>query len=709
MKRLFCILLLAALLLTLCACGRKDEAVQGAELPASVDPKTGEWLGLGGCYRTEPIELPTGAWPAFCRDGELYSMAHKDMGHTQIYRGGQELLLYDGMAQLLSEAEEGFWVQDEEREDQLFIPVLSLYSYSGQLQKTLRLKLPQGAVARGVESAGGFLYLNCSDALRIYDGEGELLAAIPHEEWAGAVLLGGDGRAYYRDQRDSGGGTVSAIDPETGSLRELFSYEKGRLSGGDSEGLFFLILPEGVYRVDAAGETRPLVLWDECQLVSNGLDGIEALDDGRFWLGSMMGTPQLLVPADPSEIKARIMLSLAVLPDQETLDRGGDVSLHYSGVIRSVNAFNAQSQDCCVKLLALSEGGTLSAEQALSRLNARILAGQAPDMLVLEGSLSPFPLIRQGLLRDLREDLETDPDMALEDIVPARAIINDCGGLYVLTDGFSMESRLGLRSRFGEVWGWSFDDYLRIDAETPEGQMVIYNLTRDYFEQMSFCRYLRQAMDWQSCSCDFDNPAFVRVLEACRDMRETPEDPDNMVFGSNLMADGYMATELVMLGDVTALAAETRRIGQPVSVIGWPTPDGSCGTDFGVYKPIGVMEGGAHTQLCWSFLKFLLLNGDSGIPSYRPRMERQLEEARHIDPNAQREIWYTGLTSPISEGEVSQFLELLRRVEHSTLYDETALGILREEAAAFLAGQRSAEEAAARVQSRVSIYMAEQG
>ena len=88
-------------------------------------------------------------------------------------------------------------------------------------------------------------------------------------------------------------------------------------------------------------------------------------------------------------------------------------------------------------------------------------------------------------------------------------------------------------------------------------------------------RYLRRAMDWQAGTCDFESPDFIRLLEACRDMRETPEDPNNMVFGSNLMADGFMATELVMLNRVTDLARSARRVGKPVSVIGFPTPDGS--------------------------------------------------------------------------------------------------------------------------------------
>ena len=53
--------------------------------------------------------------------------------------------------------------------------------------------------------------------------------------------------------------------------------------------------------------------------------------------------------------------------------------------------------------------------------------------------------------------------------------------------------------------------------------------------------------------------------------------------------------------------------------------------------------------------------------------------------------------------------ELLARVEHTTLRDETAMGIVKEEIAAYLAGERSAEETARTIQQRMRIYVAEQG
>ena len=91
MKRAIGILLLLALCLSLCACGAKKEKTEPPQAVGGVDPVTGAWQGLGGCYRTESITLPKGASVRFCREGHIYAMGNPSMGETVVYRDGEEL------------------------------------------------------------------------------------------------------------------------------------------------------------------------------------------------------------------------------------------------------------------------------------------------------------------------------------------------------------------------------------------------------------------------------------------------------------------------------------------------------------------------------------------------------------------------------------------------------------------------------------------
>ena len=63
----------------------------------------------------------------------------------------------------------------------------------------------------------------------------------------------------------------------------------------------------------------------------------------------------------------------------------------------------------------------------------------------------------------------------------------------------------------------------------------------------------------------------------------------------------------------------------------------------------------------------------------------------------------------MSEEQRDALMALLDSAVRSTSYDQVIAGIVHEEAEAYFAGQRSADEVSQRIQRRVELYMAEQG
>ena len=698
MKRLFSLLLCTVLLLSLCACGR-EAAPAAPETVPGVD-ESGAWAGRGGCYSVSLAEVPEGC-DCLVLNGQRYDF-RLDWEKARLLRGGELLWESTDPVYSVSACSEGIWFAGDRREDGLITEQATLVDPEGRVLRELNLSLPPDHFPLGFLERGEKLYLNSSSAVLIYDREGTMLAQIPHAEWTGSLLSGADGKAYFLEEGEHGG-SLSLVNAESGSLDLLFSYPAGTLCSGDGEAPFFLLMPEGIYRLSDSGETSPLVLWQECGLSVNGLMKVLPLEDGSYLLMGV-AEPLLMRPAEPSELRPRVCLRLGVLP-------GEGMSIN-GNLIRQVSAFNARSLDAYVELVDLSEDGTLSEDQALTRLNTQLLAGDGLDMLCFSstGALTPFPYLRKGLLRDLGRDLAEDGELREEDILTAPAIRSDFGGLYLLSGGFSMEARLGLRDRFGDCWGWSFTQFRDMQQSLPGSSLMMYNMTREEFLRQSLSRYIRSAVDWQSGRCDFDNEGFVQLLETCRDLRETPEDPNNMVFGLgwDMLSGGYLATDLCMVASVGALAAYTRNVPQGVSVVGWPTPDGSCGTDLQLGQAIGVLESSVHPAECWAFLKDLLTHSDASLPAYRPLYEQWIEKARSLDENSEPIPYAENLKSPLTEEEIRQLDELIGRIEHCTMSDRTVMDIARQEAAAFLAGDKSAGETAALIQSRVSVYLSEQ-
>ena len=143
--------------------------------------------------------------------------------------------------------------------------------------------------------------------------------------------------------------------------------------------------------------------------------------------------------------------------------------------------------------------------------------------------------------------------------------------------------------------------------------------------------------------------------------------------------------------------------GCELSYIGWPTPDGSCGSDAMLKDSIGIISTGQSTERCWKFIKYMVMNAPNGLdlprmPVYKPLLDAAIKEAHTSD----------SLQVKVTDADADSFYALIDRVENSTLYDTQMLRIISEESQAYFNGDKTAAEAARIIQSKASIYLAEQ-
>lgn len=102
---------------------------------------------------------------------------------------------------------------------------------------------------------------------------------------------------------------------------------------------------------------------------------------------------------------------------------------------------------------------------------------------------------------------------------------------------------------------------------------------------------------------------------------------------------------------------------------------------------------------CWAFLKYLLISGTSqNLPVYAPALDEQLLSAKTDD----------SIPTQLTDEDIQRFRTLVSAIDNITLYDESLFAIVEGEYNAYMNGDRTAEETAARIQSKASIYLAEQ-
>jgi ABC-type glycerol-3-phosphate transport system substrate-binding protein len=418
------------------------------------------------------------------------------------------------------------------------------------------------------------------------------------------------------------------------------------------------------------------------------------LDDGAYLIGDDSGylgyfglrSYYKLYPVAADEIHPKTRIKL--------------VSLNYDRLSSYIVRFNSQSSDCYIdyeNYMLDSYGNFYDTDSMIQRLNTEIISGNIPDMICFSRSVTPEQYAAKGIVVDMKPMIESDPDISLDDIVLAKALETD-GSIYVMDNAFTLQTMLGRADNFANPWGWSLDEYKQLDSQFTDGQMTIYNLTREDFLYELTSRYLRKAVDWSSGSCDFDNDTFKEILQCVLDVRETPEDPDNLVFGGGTarVAAGQQGTKVVLGTAVYSFAQIEQSVDCEMSFIGWPTVDGSCGTNADLTNIVGICNT-ANQQASFEFVKFMLTSvdtDDEALYMYSPKLEEAISKAIAEEKMTQQDA--------------AKLREFISQIEDISIYDSTIMNIIETQCQALLAGDKTVDETAKQIQSKVSLYISEQ-
>jgi hypothetical protein len=283
------------------------------------------------------------------------------------------------------------------------------------------------------------------------------------------------------------------------------------------------------------------------------------------------------------------------------------------------------------------------------------------------------------------------------------------GGLYEIQPRFTLVTMATHASLFPGRESWTYDAVERLAAEHPEYEMFFAGRDRevllDAFLKMATAEYV----DYDRAVCDFENESFRRGLRFVRDLPE-PE--------------GTHAALLISQEDAAGGSFLCRRLLEDEGYVycGFPetSGNGSCfmrlgagGTPYdestGAFIRLGMMAGSEHKDAAWRFLKQLLTRTeqpvDYGIPVLNDTFEKAL--ARSLEIWSGRSKEFDGYEY-FTEGDADRLRELVYGTEKLAHDDAPLLEILNTEARLYFEGAKTLDEAAASIQSRAGLYVAEQ-
>ena len=247
-------------------------------------------------------------------------------------------------------------------------------------------------------------------------------------------------------------------------------------------------------------------------------------------------------------------------------------------------------------------------------------------------------------------------------------------------------------------------------------------------------------VDWSTGQCSFDSEDFQELLDFVNRFASDYnwENYDSENDGENVrIAQGRQMLMTATVNMFSEVQMDAIYFGgeDNLCYIGYPTADGSMGSAFRFTMALGMSANCAGKELAWDFLRTFLTeeyqNNDSfGLPTNRKAFEAQLKEEMTPDwqKDAQGNILLDedGNRIERSRGGVSfgngqsydiysmtqeQADKLLYLVENTSVsLSENAqiLKIVKEEAQPYFGGQKSVQEVAKLIQSKVNLYVNEQ-
>lgn len=594
---------------------------------------------------------------------------------------------------------------------------------------------------QAVLDSEGRLYVMMStdnnSVIVVLDAEGNKLAKIDTgSDWVNGMGATNDGKVLVMRYSNTGAGGMECLEVDL--VGKTLANPHGNMpSSYNSDSMSFtldggLLINDGskLYRYDLATETsEEILVWTDSDINGSYVQRIQMLEDGRIAVYSRNWSSDtqeiaFLTRKDASEVKEKKVLNLATMWSNSDLQE-------------AVVNFNKTNDTYKIRITAYYDDGSEWTEtkyqDAITALNAAITSSNCPDLIDLSyGNVKSY--VAKGLLTDLTPFLENSSVKREELVESVLDAYTFDGVLVSIPTSFSVNTIMGRTSQLGDRTGWTIKDIMEFSAQYPKAKLFNY---ASKGSMLSTClQYSSDAfIDYSTGKCSFDSQDFMDILEFCNTFpAETDYNSEEDSFPKQI-SDGRILLNNMSLHDVTEMQMYSLMFNEPVTFIGYPTVDGSSGNRLNGENCYAITTKCDNPDGAWAFIESMLQyepqpewGGMHNLPIRKDMLDEGFEKAMQdemaydengdpaIDENGDPIIypkttwgyddWEAEIYAATPE-QIQMIRDLIDSASASTNNDETILNIINEEAAAYFEGQKSAQEVASVIQSRVQTYVSE--
>ncbi len=500
------------------------------------------------------------------------------------------------------------------------------------------------------------------------------------------------------------------LDPETMTAKRIevdgMPEFRTNVFEGFGEYNFCCSDDDGIYGVNVTeNKTDFLLSWTNSDFRPQ--TEVIALEDGSFLLLEYTGDNESdlyrLTARTPEEMEQMECISLASF----WADSGmvADLAYRYNRQSDShrIVVYDYQTEYPDLDYLGLQD-----------QFNEDLLHGIVPD-IIDSSSMSMEYLANKGILEDMNPYFENDAEFHEEDYFMNFLEASEYKGrLTSVGLNYYVSAAAAKTEHLNGITGLTPETMIQLYDAMPEGMRLTTKRSADDWFYHNSTKMIGYFVDMEKGTCNFENAEFIQFLELCGREHST---------GGQLEVYPAFREDAALLHfcDLTTL--------QSYHIL----TEGVFGNEAFTLLNVPFCKGGAiyarsvlsvnhesfYKEQIWDFIKFCLseeqqmfLNQqDSTLPVNRnAAMAIMQEEMNETDP--EKLTWYIAdgqipLSAP-TQAEMDAYLTFLEGICSCSNFQRDIILIMCEEADMYFAGDCTAEQAAKNIQSRVSLYLAEQ-
>lgn len=414
--------------------------------------------------------------------------------------------------------------------------------------------------------------------------------------------------------------------------------------------------------------------------------------------------PESVPATEPPDYSDRTIITLG--------QYGGGYSIFLS-------EFNTSQDEYAVEIVDYSQGGTITRENAIVRLNADLAIGKGPDIIDFDNfGVSPVEYGKKGYLADLYTFLDSDPELGREDLLESvLSSFEINGALYWTVTNACPMTILSSRSVADSLSSWTFQDMMQLIREKDPDTPVFseYETPRSILSWLSLI-LVNEFVDFDSYTAYFDTDGFKNFLEVCGSLSPIElEDEDELV--KPLMS-------IEPFANFVEIQYYNWLYDNDPVILGFPSSSGTgvsyLITEFDAY---GINAASGYKDAAWQCVKYLFSDKHRPLLHFpinkaalqrfiddekkvKYKFDENLEETDEIDTDLGRVPGFP--YHPATDEDVEQVMSILNSATASGQRENTISSMIVEEAENYFAGSKTVDEVASLLQSRVSLYLGEQ-